>query len=746
MNQQKQAKQRLIIVANRLPVKVTVNEGLVDFSKSEGGLATGFDSLTTEIEKHWVGWPGTETKDPDIQARIKEKMEEEHIHPLFLTSEDIELFYEGFSNNTLWPLFHYFTKYVEYSQQTWERYVEVNRKFQEAVLKIAQPNDIIWVQDYHLMLLPGMLRKDLPNNEIGYFLHIPFPSYELFRTLPWRREILDGVLGADQIGFHTFDYMRHFISSASRITNYENRLGEFYLPGRTVQVDAFPMGINYDKFHNADDDPAVQKQVERLRESFADSKVVLSVDRLDYSKGILQRLHACNHFLEKYPSMAGKVVFLMLVVPSRDNVEHYAVLKEEIDELIGKINGRFATMHWSPLHYYYRSLPFEELAALYKVADICLVTPLRDGMNLVSKEYIASRENDGVLILSEMAGASIELKDSICINPNNIEEIANAVMEALRMSPDEQLIRLLKMQRKVKEFSVQFWANDFINKMHKRHDRQVRESERMVVGELQDKLVNAYAKADHRLILLDYDGTLVPFADDPNQAFPDELLLELLKDLSVQQNTRVVLISGRMYHTLDKWFKDLDLELVAEHGMWIRTADGWQESERQSLKWMREVKEIFQDFADNTPGAFIEEKDCGLAWHYRNSDKWLADIRAYQLFKSLVNYCTRNGLEILDGNKVIEVKNIGVNKGSAVQKWLKKDFDFVIAIGDDRTDEDVFKVLPEDSWGIKVGNLQTIAPFRLSDYNQVRQLLHRLIIEGNADGRNLHENPHLENR
>lgn len=731
-------------MANRLPVSVTINDGNVDFSKSSGGLATGFDSLDTDIEKHWVGWPGTDTTDPKIQSDISQKLEAEHIHPLFLTAEDIELFYEGFSNNTLWPLFHYFTRYVEYNQQTWERYVEVNRKFHEAVLKIAQPNDIIWVQDYHLMLLPAMLRADLPNSEIGYFLHIPFPSYELFRTLPWRKEILEGLLGADQIGFHTHEYMRHFISSVSRITDYENQLGELYLPGRTVKVDAYPMGICYEKFHGACDDPAVQEQMKRLQDSFKDTRIVLSVDRLDYSKGILQRLHACNHFLENNPEMAGKVVFLMLVVPSRDNVEHYALLKEEIDELIGKINGRHATMHWSPLHYYYRSLPFEELAALYKISDVCLVTSLRDGMNLVSKEYIASRKKDGVLILSEMAGAFKELKDSVCINPNNVNEISEAIKTALEMKPDEQLLRLLKMQRQVKKYSVQFWANDFIDQMSKRHEEHLLQSERLVAGELRDRLVSQYASAKKRLILLDYDGTLVPFSNDPNEAFPDELLLELLKDLSVMEHTKVVLISGRRHDTLSEWFKDIEMDLIAEHGMWTRTASGWQETEKRELKWKPEVKAILDEFTGKTRGSFVEEKDSGLAWHYRNCDSWIADIRAQQIMKALVNYCTRNGLEILDGRKVIEIKNNTTNKGIAAQQWLSDSPDFVMALGDDQTDEDVFRAIPEGSWGIKVGNLRTIAPYRLSDYNQVRDLLHKMIIATNNGDREQKRKPEKE--
>lgn len=731
MDKDDKVSDRLLIIANRLPVKVCESKGSINFKKSEGGLATGFDSLSTNFEKHWVGWPGTSTDDVDIQKSIADKLSEENIHPLFLTEEDIELFYEGFSNNTIWPLFHYFTRYVEYNHETWERYVAVNQKFHDAIMKIVRPDDVIWVQDYHLMLLPAMLRKSLPQAQIGFFLHIPFPSFELFRTLPWRKEILEGVLGADLVGFHTYEYMRHFINSAVSITHCESRLSEIHLPGRTVRVDAFPMGINYNKFHRAGSDPSVILQARQLAGNFDDNKIVLSVDRLDYSKGIIQRLYAWDLLLEKHPELIGKVTLIMLVVPSRDNVEHYKMLKEEIDEMVGKINGKYSTLHWSPLQYHYRSLPFEELAALYLLADVCLVTSLRDGMNLVAKEYVASREKNGVLILSEMAGSSEELKEAIQINPNNLTAIADAVITALNMSNDEQLLRLLKMQRHIKNHCVKHWAHNFLEKLHATHQLQLADSKKMVVKELEEELVEEYISADERLIFLDYDGTLVPYNDDPNQAFPDELLLELLKDLSVQDKTTVVLISGRAHDVLEDWFKNVNIRILAEHGAWMRTSKGWREMVKAPKEWMKTVSQIFEDYSRDTPGAIIETKDSGLAWHYRNCDPWVANIRVNQLIGSLVNFCTRNGLEIIDGNKVLEVKNIGINKGVAAGRWLDgRKWDFVLALGDDRTDEDVFKALPESAWSIKVGNLQTIAPYRLADYHQVRQLLHRLIREG----------------
>ncbi|HKL03332.1 MAG TPA: trehalose-phosphatase, partial [Cryomorphaceae bacterium] len=285
------------------------------------------------------------------------------------------------------------------------------------------------------------------------------------------------------------------------------------------------------------------------------------------------------------------------------------------------------------------------------------------------------------------------------------------------------------------ENCVEYWAQNFMDKMHQRRIEHDKETKRAMEGDVREKLVADYAAADQRLILLDYDGTLVPFSDDPAKAFPDELLLELLKDLSAKKNTRVVLISGRRCDVLEDWLRDIPIDLLAEHGFWVRKEGEWQSAEKPSLEWMKDVRTVFEAFVHKTAGTFIEEKDSGLAWHYRNCDGSIAEIRAYQLMKSLVNYCTRNGLEIIDGHKVIEVKNRGVNKGTAAMPWLQEQADFAMVIGDDQTDEDIFQALPRGAWGIKVGNLHTSAPYRLSDYNQVRELLHQIILSDDANQR-----------
>lgn len=350
-------------------------------------------------------------------------------YPVFLSEMAMEKFYHGFCNKTIWPLFHYFPSYAVYDVDYWTNYKQVNEEFCKEILKILKPGDVVWVHDYHLMLLPKMLRDKAPDTAIGFFLHIPFPSYEVFRLLPsrWRKAILEGMLGADLIGFHTHDYTQYFARCVTRITGYEHNMNRINMGDHIAKADTFPMGIDFDKFHNAADSPEVVDKIDEIRSILPGCKIVLSIDRLDYTKGIVNRLRGYEAFLERSQDWHGKVTLIAVVVPSRVKVEHYQQMKKQIDELVGKINGRFGSVNWTPILYSYRYIPFEELIALYKTSDIALVTPLRDGMNLIAKEYIAAKtDGRGVLILSEMAGASKAMGEDVIINPSNIEEIADA--------------------------------------------------------------------------------------------------------------------------------------------------------------------------------------------------------------------------------------------------------------------------------------------------------------------------------
>ena len=462
----KEIDMKLYIIANRLPVKVAGTNGKFAFSRSEGGLATGLDSLQTSYEKHWIGWPGICANEEKDQQEINEKLQEMNFHPVFLSEKQIENYYEGYSNSTIWPLCHYFYAYTLYKNCFWQSYQQVNRLFCEEICRLVRPGDKVWIQDYQLMLLPGMLRKIYPELCIGYFHHIPFPSYELFRILPERAEILKGLLGADFIAFHTHDYMRHFISAVERVLHLDFKLDEVQINNRVTRVEALPMGINYESYHKASENKEVHQAIERTRKLFGEHKLILSVDRLDYSKGILHRLRGFATFLEHHAEYHGKVTLAMVIVPSRDHVGSYAELKTKIDEEIGSINGRYSTMNWTPVCYFYHGFSLEELTAMYYVADIALVTPLRDGMNLVAKEYVATKcDNPGVLILSEMAGAAVELTDAIQINPNDTEQIENAICQALEMPEEEQKQRLQRMQSILSVQTVNKWAADFVNEL-----------------------------------------------------------------------------------------------------------------------------------------------------------------------------------------------------------------------------------------------------------------------------------------
>ncbi len=720
---------KIIIIANRLPVKIERTDEGFTIERSEGGLATGLGSLETEAEKYWVGWPGIHTDNETEQQQITEKLHELHFHPVFLSSEQITNYYEGYSNSTIWPLCHYFFSYIAYKAEYWVAYREVNDLFCNEALPFIGEDDIVWVQDYQLMLLPKMIRDKKPATSIGYFHHIPFPSYELFRVLPEREELLEGLLGADLIGFHTHDYMRHFISAIYRVLDLNCNLDEITLNERIVHVDAFPMGINYEQYNQAPKLPAVIEQSAMLREKLGEKRVILSVDRLDYSKGILHRLEGFAQFLEHNPDYHEQVSLAMIVVPSRDSVEMYADLKSRIDQAIGEINGRYARLGWSPIFYFYRSFSFEELIAMYDIADIALVTPLRDGMNLVAKEYLAAKgERSGVLILSEMAGAAIELPDALIINPNDKDEIEKAILQSLAMPDNEKRERMARMQQRIASRTVKRWANDFVKELRSIKE-QNREILQKIVGKRQlNQIKSAYDEAASRLILLDYDGTLSPFVKKPEEAVPSKQLLELLLRMSGDKRNKVVINSGRNHQILETWFAGLPLDFAAEHGVFYKDDGVWHRNIMEEITWDQEILDIIQHTIEKTPRSHLEQKDAALVWHYRNVDVWLAELRAQQLVNALIGPCARLNLQIVPGNKIVEIKPPDYNKGSEVIRRLEKDaYDFVLAIGDDTTDEDMFRALPPEGISIKVGSFSPAAKYRIPLQSSVIPFLSKLI-------------------
>ncbi|HET6242980.1 MAG: bifunctional alpha,alpha-trehalose-phosphate synthase (UDP-forming)/trehalose-phosphatase [Bacteroidetes bacterium] len=719
---------RLIIVANRLPVTVKSNKSGIEYSPSGGGLATGMASLQGKYEKHWLGWPGMYPKNDQIRKEINQKLEKDNIHPVFLSEKEILLYYEGFSNKTIWPLFHYFTEFAVYDQKFWEVYQKVNLKFFNKIKSIIEPDDIIWVQDYHLMLLPALLKKEFPNIRIGFFLHIPFPSYELFRTLPWREEILDGLMSSDLIGFHTYEYMRHFLVAVHNIKNLEPRLGEFFYKNHLSYVDAFPMGIDYIKYNKAVKSKKVQQKIKLFKENYGSKKLILSVDRLDYSKGILQRLKAFDELLTQYPQYKEQISLMIVVVPSRSEVDKYSTLKVEIDEAVGYINGKYASMEWNPVHYFYRNFLFNELIALYHICDIALITPFRDGMNLVAKEFLATKtEGQGVLILSEMAGAAIVLKNALMINPNDINDIVKAIVKALNMPIIEQKKRLDQMQKQLQENTVQKWASSYIEELERIHRYKKSMESKEFTQEKQACFINAFKKAGKKLLFLNHDNSIFPFIDNADYDFLDNEFFRLIKELSELEGLTIVVMSNMNHVNLNKWYGLLKVDIIAEYGTWVRENNQWNQSQILREEWKEEIYPVLNEFMIKTPGSFIEEKPYALAWHFHSSDTFLADMRLKDMINSLIYPCTKHKLEIIDGNKKIEIKPVGVDKKSVTRHWLnKQNWDLILAIGNDRNDEDVFEILPDEAFSLRVGIMKTNAKFTLKTPDEVITFLNNL--------------------
>jgi trehalose 6-phosphate synthase/phosphatase len=571
-----------------------------------------------------------------------------------------------------------------------------------------------------------MIRKAFPKAQIGFFLHIPFPSYEIFRLLPWRKEILEGMLGADLVGFHTYDYARHFLSAVRRILGHEHTLGMVRRDSGQTRVDVFPMGINYERFTHLAGLEKTVTEAERMRKDLQNRRIILSVDRLDYTKGIPLRLRAYARFLEIHPHYRGKVILVLIVAPSRTEVRRYKDLKKEIEELVGSINGVYGSLEWEPVRYFFHSYPQEVLTAMYMAADVMMVTPLRDGMNLIAKEYIAARSGLwGSLILSETAGAASELGEAFIVNPNNVEDNAAAILSSLELDEEESRLNIRKMGGRISKYTVAFWVREFLDNLDSLGEMKKISARRKIEGPIRKKILKEFTQAERRLFLLDYDGTLRAFTDRPDNAVPGAPLLKLLDNLSHDPGNEVVIVSGRNKDFFDRHFKCSRLGFIAGHGVWTRDPGGeWLLTEPLSHEWKTVILPIFENFSLRTPGASIEEKDFSLAWHYRRSEPDLAALRVTELKDALFEFISSYRLSILDGHRVLEVKPSGINKGRGAGIWITRDrWDFIFAAGDDVTDEDLFAVIPKNGYTVKIGMGHSRARFALDNPAQVIELL-----------------------
>jgi trehalose 6-phosphate synthase len=459
-----------IVVANRLPVDLVVGEdGSQSWKRSPGGLVTALEPMLQGRDGAWVGWAGM--ADVDVEPEIQDGL---LLHPVPLSEREVAEYYEGFSNATLWPLYHDVVAPPVFHRSWWHTFVQINQRFAEAAAKIAAPGATVWIQDYQLQLVPGQLRELRPDLRIGFFLHIPFPPTELFMQLPWRTQIVQGLLGADLVGFHTPGGVRNFRWLAAHLagsrlsgstTGAGGRPGEIAYDGRTVKVGAFPISIDSAALDKLARTPAVRARAAQIRNDLGNPKrVVLGVDRLDYTKGINLRLHAFHELLMDGRIDASDTVMVQLATPSRERVEHYQQMRDDIELTVGRMNGEFAKVGHPAVHYLHQSLPRDELAAFFVAADVMLVTPLRDGMNLVAKEYVACKfDLSGALVLSEFAGAAIELKDAYLVNPHDLDGVKNTLYDALTMLPEDGRRRMRVMRRQVLIHDVDRWARSFLH-------------------------------------------------------------------------------------------------------------------------------------------------------------------------------------------------------------------------------------------------------------------------------------------
>jgi trehalose 6-phosphate synthase/phosphatase len=734
-----------VVVSNRLPLRVVSDNSRTRFEPSTGGLVSALSGIE---ERHaWIGWPGAPIP-PEREHRVVRALEKRGLHPVLLDDDEVEGFYGRICNDTLWPLFHYFVDRLRITEEAWEQYVRVNQRFADRTLDVAGPSSRVWVHDFHLMLVPAQLRAAQPDLSIGFFLHIPFPSSEVYRLLPAREAVLRGLLGADYIGFQTGDDVRHFRSSCLRVLGLDSAPDSIEIEGRRVGLGAHPIGIDTVGFQDVVDDPESAAALEELEGRFDGRTLLLGVERLDYTKGIGQKLRAFESFLMRDPERARTTTLVQVLVPSRLDSPEYQAQRDEIERLVAGINGRFGQPGITPVEYFHRSISRAELVALYRRADVMLVTSLRDGMNLVAQEFAfcqaakgLPRRWNGTLLLSELAGAAQVLPGAMLVNPWHVGGIADRLEEAIGFDAAERRRRLETMAARVVELDCRRWASTFLARL----DARARQRRRAPVAtplsaDARRRLTTRFGRARRRTLLLDYDGTLRELAVHPELAAPTPEILTLLADLAELPATEVHLVSGRDQASLQRWFGHLPVALCAEHGFVARTPGGtWRRLVDVDLTWLPRVDRALRKVAAEVPGTFVERKAFSVAWHYRQAEPEYGAWRANELLMTIEQLLAGVPAEILPGHRVVEVRARGVDKGVYVASLFpdgKERNHVVVAVGDDRTDQAMYAALPAGSVSIHVGSGRPSGPVRhqylLTQPADARLLLAELLAEATA--------------
>ncbi len=719
---------RLILVSNRLPVTLRRGrDGVTEIIRSSGGLVAALGPIHEAGDGLWIGNPG-DRLEPDVEKALSGR----RYVAVPISNAETRGYYYGYSNSSVWPLFHYMPERAKFDRSQFETYRAVNQRFADQIVESHEPGDTIWIQDYQLMLVPRMVRERLPGARIGFFLHIPFPSSEMFRLLPERDEIARGLLGANVIGFHTYDYARHFISSVLRTLGIHMREGIAELDGHRAEVGTFPIGIDAEAWQRLASSRAAENRIRDLRSHFGERRIMLGVERLDYTKGIPLKLQAFRRLLTVHEELRGKVVLIQINFPSREAIPSYGEQRQEIEQIVGQINGEFGSPGVVPIHYQHRSMPPPELAALYRIADVALVTPLRDGMNLVAKEFIACQvDGHGLLVLSEFAGAASELGEALRVNPWDVDGTAETIYQALEMDPLERRKRTSGMLERIRVNDVHRWARLAIAAIERPAPARLHVPESRDPDELAAVIKPELEKARRPAILLDYDGTLREFTEQPHESQPTESILRVLKLIERHERAQLILISGRDAQTLDEWFSGLNMTLVAEHGAWTRFSGKSEWAMTGPVieeEWKRTVLAMLNEYVRRTPGSSVEEKTTALIWHYRAADNDLGRWQARELTSQLEEYLANEPVEVIEGALIVEVRQQGINKSTAyrmVEQALGP-FDFHLAIGDDKTDEDLFSAIPDTGFSIHVGGGPSRARESIVSPSAARALLRAL--------------------
>ncbi|WP_425549094.1 bifunctional alpha,alpha-trehalose-phosphate synthase (UDP-forming)/trehalose-phosphatase [Agromyces indicus] len=712
----------MVVVSNRLPVDYVGGEGAdTQWKGSPGGLVTALEPVMRENDGAWVGWAGVADRefDPFEHDGIS-------IIPVPLSADEVEEYYEGFSNDTLWPLYHDVIAPPRFHREWWDAYVRVNRRFAEAAARAAAEGAVVWVQDYQLQLVPRMLRESRPDLVIGFFNHIPFPAYGIYSQLPWRRQVVDGLLGADVIGFQRAADAGNFTRAVRRLYGYRTRGSVLEVPGldgetRHVVARHFPISIDAAAFERMARRPEVQERAREIRKSLGDPDVVmLGVDRLDYTKGIRHRIKAFGELLRDGRLTVEEATLVQVASPSRERVDTYRQLRDEIELLVGRLNGDHSTLGHPAISYLHHGYPREEMAALYLAADVMLVTALRDGMNLVAKEYVACRfDDDGVLLLSEFTGASDELRQAILVNPHDIEGLKDAMVEATQMPKRERARRMRALRKRVKDNDVANWSATFLETL-------------TGVGKIQpgvpDALRSAVARiaeVERLLVALDFDGTLAPLVDRPEDARATERARAAIERMSQHEDTRVALVSGRALDSLkDVASPPVAALLSGSHGVELQLdASGVTIDLRENeLTRLEQLIDIVENAASAADGAWVERKPAGIALHTRKLGATAGAALQREARERVEQVLP--GLATRTGKNVLEFAVRASDKGEAVTRLRQHaGADAVLYVGDDVTDEDAFATLEIDDVGVKVGQGKSLAAYRLRGPDDVAELL-----------------------